>query len=58
VVRYETSSTWEVFSDIEPLDELTEIANVKPCPHPPDRIMNVASYGPPRMMCGRCSTDM
>lgn len=56
VVRYETSSAWEVISDVEPLDELAEIANTQPCDHPPDRAMNVGAYGKSKMMCGRCCT--
>lgn len=54
VVRYETSSAWEVISDIEPVDELAEIASTPPCPHPPDQMMKVGL--PNRTMCGRCAT--
>lgn len=56
VVRYETSSTWEAISEIEPLDELHEIANTEPCPHPADRILHHTSVIHDRPLCGRCAT--
>lgn len=56
VVRYETSSIWEAISDVEVLDELDEIANTKPCPHPADRILHNTSRINDRPLCGRCAT--
>lgn len=54
VMRYETSSTWEVASDFEELDEMTEQLNLPPCPHPPDRAMNSGSRINSYRFCGRC----
>lgn len=38
VTRYETGSAWEVVSDVEDLDEMTELLNQPPCQHPVDKI--------------------
>lgn len=38
VTRYETGSAWEVVSEVEDLDEMTELLNQPPCTHPVDRI--------------------
>lgn len=58
VVRYEISSTWEVVSQTEQLDELAEIASLPPCPHPAERIQDSGSRSRSRRFCGRCGATI
>lgn len=54
VLRYETGASWEVVTDTEPLDELTEILNAQPCEHPTERQSMVRDA----TFCGRCGATI
>lgn len=60
VTRYAVSSVWEVESDREALDEMTEQLRLPPCMHPDDRRMWSGRYnadgpcGDGHWFCGRC----
>ena len=56
VVRYETSSTWEVADTVEPLNEATVRAEAQPCSHPQDRVSG--GYRGTRPFCGRCGETL
>lgn len=58
VVRYEISSTWEVASPIECMDELVEIASMPPCAHPPASIQETGPSRNRRRYCGRCGETL
>lgn len=54
VTRYETGAHWEVESDREVLDELTEMTDLPDCDHPQNRRQSTMRS----TFCGRCGATV